>query len=905
MLLKAVECCTHARQRLHLAFMFSGRSVPDSIWQALLGFVSLSDAYSLLVVSKSVNQALVSAALLRCMPEGEAGGRIVNLPEEEQRGFGALDALLLAIDPQKVSALTVCLVACDSAPRQIHLLNRIICRHARIQRLHLDVRPSPNAGRRKYDDDVLDALNALAEAIGTLETLSSYHLSTWPDHSRPVSDSRSIRTLRPPKFRFRSRKTPPSAAAPLVLRFQSTLPFAELAYPATLTLLESRPISELCLQMPPSATESALILGKISAALPTLPRLTLVGTDLYETQTIECLARFRTLEMLVIDGTVEEHMSPKTATSGNSALSKPKLRRILSSVIRPSLSLASLSTLSASPPDITALLELRVPLLRLSTIFIRLPLSEFPDVHTLSVLDGIACKLGTINSTGDTRPSLSLDVLCPGNSQRPICHSLDRALIQGADWTATYSRFHQFRVHDFNGPQHSPSSLSRWLCLFPELQRVDFAGELPLSRFRPRLTSSIRSGAPHVREIYFAQARWEGVALVGASGSETQFTDLPDDVLLCIFDHLQAELYALSRLSRRLHLLALPAFLAAHKIPDPSKDIVIELRNPHTGADLLSTLSSSLYLKNITSITCRWGSCSSMAWFIHDIQRLVAFLDRFPSVERVSLTLIDLYHLPATVVSDVTRTKCRDAVAALLRLVLGKLTGAAELNVRGPPMVIPSYGMDSPVWPASAQNILLPPSACPNALRAFSLTNRSLLAPAGLRWIFSALRQSPRLTSFAIGSPRDAAAAVLLIELVSETLPHLTELTIIHGGDKDISYTLLATLLGALPLLETVVLPRKAPVFSVKDLVPLLVHKHLTHLTAPPGVILHLAGVSHRERRNALPALRSLVLLLSQWFPLPAGWTVARILSAIVATRSSEQPPLEITLNVMVYSTRG
>ncbi|KAJ7574309.1 hypothetical protein C8J56DRAFT_979343 [Mycena floridula] len=124
--------------------------------------------------------------------------------------------------------------------------------------------------------------------------------------------------------------------------------------------------------------------------------------------------------------------------------------------------------------------------------------------------------------------------------------------------------------------------------------------------------------------------------------------DFPDEVLLSIFNHsiLFTELYSLALLSKRLHYICLPLFLALHGISNPELECNLVVLQDNAAVDALSALGIALYLNGRSSIQhlsfsyiprsyCRYDSQK----FNHHIGRLLHLLHRVAAVRTVSISV--------------------------------------------------------------------------------------------------------------------------------------------------------------------------------------------------------------------------------------------------------------------------
>jgi hypothetical protein len=122
-----------------------------------------------------------------------------------------------------------------------------------------------------------------------------------------------------------------------------------------------------------------------------------------------------------------------------------------------------------------------------------------------------------------------------------------------------------------------------------------------------------------------------------AHASGSPLLQLPDSILLTVFQNLSVELYALSLLNRRLHHLALPVFLHRHRIPSSAESIVLHLQHSAEDGqiDALSALRIALFVQSVTRLTCYITSTAEVPFF--HMSRLKKFLSRISSVGEVDL----------------------------------------------------------------------------------------------------------------------------------------------------------------------------------------------------------------------------------------------------------------------------
>ncbi|KAF7303976.1 Ribonuclease H-like protein [Mycena indigotica] len=809
-------------------------------------------------VSRGLNGRLISSILTESGAVDSAGNCTIHDDDRGVHGhFGVLAALQSSIDTSWLSSLTVqfSLTTAEemaslgtNTRRLTHVLEKTPS--IRVLSLTLDIQSwqscsSDHTGNVQHfgDEAFSAAFNELLSVIARLPHLQSLEINTPINVPVSLGPARLGPAIPHAAKSLFTRNNP--ITQPLDYRMNSAIVVLPAYFKSTLAFLSSRAISSLHIEMTLSPSDWSFLLQEIANILPQLPELTLIGVNVTKTQFTAVISRFRMLRTLKTDlGFLELSMAHVKLTHERerslappSPSNWPKLSQLLPSASR---KLSHLTAISARLEHLAALLG-------------RVLLPALLEVD----LDG-----------------------CPQitpRSAQMMCKSLDLAVMDRPLWDSAVARFRECRIRQMDITSQGATALAKWLALFSRLTRVVFVDHdnLPFG-FKSRLATEILHGS-HVENIYFGQALWKRD--VNQSKQQPHLLDFPDELLLLIFPYLNSELYSLSRLSKRLHFLALPEYFARHGISQPSL-----------------ALNSALFITSIRDITCNFKLSQSMAWYLHDIERLRSFIARFPSVSAVALTLVDLEHLEAAAVNDKMRDLYRQQIGHLIDTILSK--GCVDLSIRGAPLARP--GGAEPIWSSETQEMHL--SNETNSLSSFSFSHTSRLSRFGLRWMFSALRRS-NISALTISAPRDSESE--LLTLVGALLPNLSELTITHGGDY-FPATLL-NLLNVLPLLEKLVLPRAWPAIDDATGLPAPELAHLKHLSAPPSVVLHLLGHSPRQPpANApLPVLETLVLVLSEWHPFPEGWSAAGILSAVThRTPPIDQPhkQLNIVLDV-AYST--
>ncbi|KAJ7779757.1 hypothetical protein B0H16DRAFT_1711010 [Mycena metata] len=158
------------------------------------------------------------------------------------------------------------------------------------------------------------------------------------------------------------------------------------------------------------------------------------------------------------------------------------------------------------------------------------------------------------------------------------------------------------------------------------------------------------------------------------------FLELPDDVLLVIFQHLGSELYALARLSPRLNLLALPVYLAHNGVPNPTELCEFRLVNRPMGGDTLSALSSAVYITQTKHISCEFTSGGNVSCYLHHIERLTNLIRKLSSVDAILLSLVDLGNVDSEV-NELVKEQWRRTFSALLNVILERMCASLTIRV--------------------------------------------------------------------------------------------------------------------------------------------------------------------------------------------------------------------------------
>ncbi|KAF8061706.1 hypothetical protein FPV67DRAFT_292767 [Lyophyllum atratum] len=100
--------------------------------------------------------------------------------------------------------------------------------------------------------------------------------------------------------------------------------------------------------------------------------------------------------------------------------------------------------------------------------------------------------------------------------------------------------------------------------------------------------------------------------------------DLPNEILLSIFEHIEDDLYTLAQLSRRLHHLALPIYLA-HKGMSPFTGELVLF--DERSEDVLQALSIALFRPTLKCVWCTFNFERPVLKYVRGLVRLVERLE--------------------------------------------------------------------------------------------------------------------------------------------------------------------------------------------------------------------------------------------------------------------------------------
>ncbi|TFK70696.1 hypothetical protein BDN72DRAFT_896274 [Pluteus cervinus] len=211
---------------------------------------------------------------------------------------------------------------------------------------------------------------------------------------------------------------------------------------------------------------------------------------------------------------------------------------------------------------------------------------------------------------------------------------------------------HPTQIRSFN-----PDLLSKiihWLRIFWRLKELSFVSiRLPESEifsflrqvagFCPTITTVILNGRlfDPKSAVDFQLSRMPFYDATTSHQPKTVFMDLVDDVLLLIFRELPpTTLYSLASVSRRIQLLTLSSYLGKYKISTPFDTIDLTSTGSFSHfneLDALSGLLISVFIKNITTFTCKISHKGCTYFSLFHVDRLERFFSRLDSCKKVKI----------------------------------------------------------------------------------------------------------------------------------------------------------------------------------------------------------------------------------------------------------------------------
>lgn len=116
--------------------------------------------------------------------------------------------------------------------------------------------------------------------------------------------------------------------------------------------------------------------------------------------------------------------------------------------------------------------------------------------------------------------------------------------------------------------------------------------------------------------------------------------DLPNELLLQILDLLQSELYTLALVSKRLHHLALPIYLARNGMSPFSGELILF---DDRSQEVLQALSVALFRPALKRIHCTFNFCGPKKELVQNVREVVRLASKLSRIDEVHF---DFIHIP-------------------------------------------------------------------------------------------------------------------------------------------------------------------------------------------------------------------------------------------------------------------
>ncbi|KAK7028457.1 hypothetical protein R3P38DRAFT_927471 [Favolaschia claudopus] len=933
------------------------------ISQCVLEYLLPADIHSLCYTCRRLNQLVVNVLLLKngvTDPTMQCHIRLDG--PSAATGPSALVALQNALYVPKIPNLSVTFMRTfDTTPisRNVRRCIRVLQKHRQsIDRVsiafvedekHMYSDPRLLAKQGKgypLNTDLLALLDCVAQDLPNLKSLQ---VSTgWDFDGVYLLEGfpRSVIGLRPvflSSFSSKLRQTLSSKprSPPITFLIDTPLLVLPPLNKYTHTVLSSRAITTLRLRMLIAPDDWVLLLSEIADTVPRLLHLSILGIRLPASVLVTLLYRFSKLETLTTDSSPQfpEGPSFRAIAPAPNLTRPPRLRshQLLSFLVS-NHPLKHLTTLSTRPEHLSSLLRPHVPLRSLTSLTVLLTLLDLTTPPTVPLLCTLSARLRA------THPSLPLHLdiafKLPLNSapETHMCRVLDAAVVHGAGWAEAFGPFVKLQVKDYKldmrkGGRGGGAVLARWVGVFPGLKELELsvAGVdanglgVDAGKEKEALKAAVREiqrVSPNVQAVRVEDADGRALSFCEDEdiGKSSPFLDLPDDILLVIMNLLSpAELYHLSRLSRRLHLLALPCYFAANGMPDPAQSCDFRLVNLSGGADVLSALNSSLpffassssspslspssswkcYLqgRRIGEVRCRFKPRGHISCYLSNIQRLTSFFETLEGVKRVELALAGEFDEHCLVNEQVV-TRWRETFGALMDVMLVK--GCRELVVYGTPY-LPLSPPKSWLKSVLELDSLWRPrgAAAPSQLHSFSFhpSNVNPTHEAGIRWLFSFLCGS-QLTRLSLSITSEC----LLDVIRQQNFPNLVELEI-PASSPSLDVELIG-LLCELRNLRYLALPPRGTKYISISRGPVPAFTHLKVLAASTAFIMHFLCEQDTTATNFLPVLDRLEIRISTMSAPHPEVTVAQTLRTFRLSRAEGAALPMIVLDLNAKSTR-
>ncbi|KAJ7193543.1 hypothetical protein GGX14DRAFT_701115 [Mycena pura] len=411
------------------------------------------------------------------------------------------------------------------------------------------------------------------------------------------------------------------------------------------------------------------------------------------------------------------------------------------------------------------------------------PIRRFPALY-------ISVKLDRINLGG-------------GNSDMERC--IEFALGMEQKWEDVFGRVQDLALmrpgtlYD-TGALHEEPLFSRWLAHFPALKRVTWdncsSDEFPFVLVRRGIYESSERPVPEASAANSSESQ--------SSRPGINLLDLPDELLIAIFQLLSEELFDLGLVSRRLNFLALPLFLAKRRIWNFStRCCTIYLPSNPKARDPIAALTVALSLPHVKELRINVFRLTYIYPSLNHLRRLVSVIRRMTVFESVSLYFaISKNRQPGEHHAFLQYRWC-SLFEELLNVIVSK--PCTRLSVRGSPYLFP----EATRWnhrllsEHSKRVVLSPPRH--TKLTSFSFEPSSLLSPVFLPWTAAVLQNSQITTIGIYVTMRDYG----FFQVLADTFPHLRRLEIRRLGAVSEAFAKdrIFSLLSRLSELETLCIP--------------------------------------------------------------------------------------------------
>ncbi|KAJ7443863.1 hypothetical protein FB451DRAFT_1568578 [Mycena latifolia] len=626
-------------------------------------------------------------------------------------------------------------------------------------------------------------------------------------------------------------RPPARRPALTILNIDTQLMFLPGFYHLVVWTLQHFPITSLTLHALLSADKWSQVFKDIITTVPDLTELAIIEAEIEPPQLLRNLLRLPRLVHLTID--------PPHPYARGFRLSVP---------VRDVPLFSDLTTLSVRSHYLPILLRHPDSLPRVESLDIMIAMSVLmsPDIFD---------DLAPIHRYPFFDISFRIDgfiFFYPPGLVRAMERCIDFALAMGKiKWGIVMVHVKKVVLDDTGCSVGAYPAFSRWLALFPALETVIWDGDS--SEWAPSIP--IQDDA--VADVAGTDDSTSNVVSIPESWVTTvpNFLSLPDELLLAVFEHLSMELFDISLVSRRLHFLAIPVYLAQEKIFNLSTGHYSVTLAPYpSGRDALSVLNIALILPRPKSVHCSIHRAHHVYPSINQLRRLLSFVERLPFVDEVSLYL---HAFPPDAGPALHFEGLQDRWSLLLGQLLNTIgaKSCTSLTVQGSLYLFPIVKVGNEHIPVEQTErvIISPPSHI--SLRTFTFEPSSWLSPVFLRWTIAALKQ-PHLTCI-----------VLLIQTIEDqkyfhllpaAIPRLSEVEIYMGLSSEpqsLRRSIIFDLLSRLHALQILRITDKYPTLGALSDIPSAV--------PPLPNLKSLTGAEHYVRdllssEDPLPSLQIL-----------------------------------------------